>query len=222
MTDLSTITNSMNAAYANAPVSSGSENLTQTDFLRLMIAQLRSQDPSQPMDPTSFFNQISQFSMVSGMQGLQNSFAQLAGAIQSDQSLGAVGLIGRSVLVPSQKGVLGADGLAGAVDVPKDATSVKVRITDSNGKLVREIDLGAPAAGTTRFTWDGLDADGNAMPPGEYSIAATAIVGGTGQAATTFASASVLGLIPATGGGSPMLDLGPLGRVRLSQIHQIV
>jgi flagellar basal-body rod modification protein FlgD len=222
MSDLSGITSSMNQTYANNPTTSGSENLTQTDFLRLMIAQLRSQDPSQPMDPTSFFNQISQFSMVSSMQGLQSSFAQVAQSIQGSQALGAVNLIGRDVLIASDTGVLGENGMGGAVAVPAGATSVTVRITDSSGKLVRTLDLGQPEAGTFRFTWDGLGDDGSELAPGTYKIEATAMVGGTGQSASTYAAATVLGLIPGTGGASPLLDLGLLGRVSLSNVVQIV
>lgn len=220
MTDLSAITNSMNNAYANA--SGGGAQLTQGDFLRLMATQLRSQDPSQPMDPTSFFNQISQFSLVSGMQGLQSSFSLLAQAMQANQSLTAVGLIGHKAMIASGTGALGEDGMQGAVGVPAGATSVKVSITDSAGNLVRTLDLGAPASGTFRFTWDGLGDDGATLPQGNYKISAQATVDGTGQAATTYAVATVQGLTPGTAGSEPLLDLGSLGRVRLSQLFQIV
>ena len=73
--DLNSIINSQNSAYnqQQAAKTSGSD-LNQSDFLRLMATQLKSQDPSQPMDPSSFFNQLTQFSLVSGMQGLQSSF----------------------------------------------------------------------------------------------------------------------------------------------------
>ena len=69
-TDINSILNSASSAYSQqqSAKTSGSD-LTQSDFLRLMATQLRSQDPSQPMDPSSFFNQLTQFSLVSGMQG---------------------------------------------------------------------------------------------------------------------------------------------------------
>lgn len=222
MNDLGSITNQMNAAYASQPASTGSENLSQTDFLRLMIAQLRSQDPSQPMDPTSFFNQISQFSMVSGMQGLQSSFASLAQSIQGSQALGGVDLIGHDVLIESAQGVLDDDGLQGAVEAPAGTTSISVRITNADGVLVRTMEIPAPTSGSNRFSWDGMDASVNAMPPGAYAIEATATVNGERVSAPTQASARVLGLIPGSGGGQPLLDLGPLGRIALSQIIQIV
>ena len=222
MNDLNSITSQMNAAYAAQPSATGSEDLSQTDFLRLMIAQLRSQDPSQPMDATSFFNQISQFSMVSGIQGLQTSFANLAQSIQGSEALGGVNLIGHDVLVESAQGVLDDDGLQGAVEAPAGATSLSVRITNADGVLVRTIQIAAPTSGSNRFSWDGLDGNGNAMPPGAYAIEATASVNGEQVSAPTLAAARVLGLIPGSGGGQSLLDLGPLGRVALSQIIQSV
>src|SRR3954470_984614 len=86
-TDINAILNSASSAYSQqqGAKTSGSD-LTQSDFLRLMATQLRSQDPSQPMDPSSFFNQLTQFSLVSGVQGLQTSFNGLAQTLMSDAS----------------------------------------------------------------------------------------------------------------------------------------
>src|SRR5690242_3984474 len=165
--DLNSIINSQNSAYnqQQASKTSGSD-LNQSDFLRLMATQLKSQDPSQPMDPSSFFNQLTQFSLVSGMQGLQTSFNTLAQTLEGQSDIKPADLLGHRIMFQSSKAVLGpvaptspdsepANSLAGAVAVPENATSVTVQIKDASGKVVKTIDLGKPAAGTTDFTWDG-------------------------------------------------------------------
>jgi flagellar basal-body rod modification protein FlgD len=235
-TDINSILNSANSAYSQQQASktSGSD-LTLSDFLRLMATQLRSQDPSQPMDPSSFFNQLTQFSLVSGMQGLQTSFNTLASTLQSNANIKPSDLLGHRIMFQSSSAVLGpADAstgpgtgaggntLQGAVGVPANATSVTVQIKDSSGAVVKTIDLGAPAAGNTDFSWNGQGDNGATLPPGKYSISATAIVGGAPQTATTYTSASVEGVSLGANGSPPMIDVGALGQIPMSSVFEII
>jgi flagellar basal-body rod modification protein FlgD len=232
--DINSIIDSANTAYSQqaANKTSGSD-LTQSDFLRLMAAQLRSQDPSQPMDPSSFFNQLTQFSLVSGMQGLQTSFNTLAQTLQSQSGIKPSDLLGHrimfesssAVLAPSGDGPATGDGgstLQGAVAVPANATGVTVQIKDASGNVVKTMDLGSPAAGTTDFTWDGHGDDGATLPPGTYSISATATVGGAPQTCTTYTVANVEGVSLGANGSSPMIDVGVLGQISMSRVFEII
>ncbi len=235
-TDINSILNSANSAYSQqqGAKTSGSD-LTQSDFLRLMATQLRSQDPSQPMDPSSFFNQLTQFSLVSGMQGLQTSFNTLAQTLQSNANIKPSDLLGHRIMFQSSRAVLGpADGgtgpgtgtggntLQGAVAVPANATSVTVQVKDSSGAVVKTIDLGSAAAGTTDFSWNGQGDDGATLPAGTYSISATAIVGGAPQTAPTYTSANVEGVSLGANGSAPMIDVGALGQIPMSQVFEII
>ena len=76
------------------------QELGQDDFLTLMISQLQSQDPMNPMDSEAFMGQIAQFSTVEGIQQLNDSFDELAASLVSNQVLQASQLIGHSVLIP--------------------------------------------------------------------------------------------------------------------------
>ena len=235
-TDINAILNSANSAYSQqqGAKTSGSD-LTQSDFLRLMATQLRSQDPSQPMDPSSFFNQLTQFSLVSGMQGLQTSFNTLAQTLQSNANIKPSDLLGHKIMFQSSSAMLGsADGgtgpgtgtggntLQGAVAVPANATSVTVQIKDSSGAVVKTIDLGSPAAGTTDFSWNGQGDNGATLPAGKYSISATAVVGGAPQTATTYTSANVEGVSLGANGSPPMIDVGALGQIPMSSVFEII
>ena len=233
--DLNSIINSQNSAYnqQQASKTSGSD-LNQSDFLRLMATQLKSQDPSQPMDPSSFFNQLTQFSLVSGMQGLQSSFNTLAQTLEGQSDIKPADLLGHRIMFQSSKAVLGATTstgpdtepgsslLSGAVAVPENATSVTVQIKDETGKVVKTIDLGKPAAGTTDFTWDGHGDDGGTLPNGVYSMTATATVDGKPTTATTYTSANVEGVSLGANGSSPTIDVGVLGSISMSQVFEII
>ena len=82
------------------------DQLGQAEFLELMTAQLRFQDPLQPMENGDFLGQMAQFGTVSGINDLNNTFNSMSSSFQSNQALQASTLVGRRVLVPSQSGFL--------------------------------------------------------------------------------------------------------------------
>ena len=98
--------------------SSSKKELGQTDFLHLMLTQLKNQDPFKPLDSSEFLGQLAQFGTVSGLAQLQTSFDGLASSLTSDQALQASGLVGRSALVPGAEALLANGKLSGAVDLP--------------------------------------------------------------------------------------------------------
>lgn len=91
------ITNSTNAAYAaNSKV--GNSNLGQDAFLRLMIEQMKNQDPTSPTDNTQMLLQNAQFTQVSELQKLNNNITSMNGMSQ------ALGLMGKYVALGSSDG----------------------------------------------------------------------------------------------------------------------
>jgi flagellar basal-body rod modification protein FlgD len=237
--DINSIIDSANSAYTQQQAAkTAGGDLTQGDFLRLMSAQLQSQDPSQPMDPSSFFNQLTQFGMVNGMQGLQSSFNSLAATLTGQSSIRPSDLLGHKIMFQSSSAMLsptstagdaglsggagGGNSLGGAVAVPANATSVTVQIKDATGNVVKTIDLGAPAAGTTDFSWNGVADSGATLAPGKYSISATAIVGGSPQTATTYTTANVDGVSLGANGAAPTIDVGLLGQIPLSSVFEVI
>src|SRR5882672_7704799 len=160
------------------------QTLGQDDFLKLMITQFRNQDPFKPLASGEFLSQLAQFSTVAGVKDLQASFKDMSTALVSNQALQASSLLGRSVLVNRTSGLLNAGGtLSGAVDVPASASSVMLNITDQNGQLVRQLDLGAQGKGLASYDWDGKLADGSAAAPGIYNVSAQLMVNGKSQSA---------------------------------------
>ncbi len=197
------------------------KSLGQEQFLELMVAQLKNQDPMKPMQNGEFLGQLAQFGTVNGIQELQKSFAGLSASLQSNQALLASSLVGRSVLVPSAQAVL-ADGgaVSGVVDLPVASAHVAVGIYTETGQLLRRIDLGAQAAGQARFTWDGRTEAGQPLAPGRYRLRAESVDGGVTTARDTLVSTRV-DSVSLGGTQGLMLNLAGLGSVPLAQVRQI-
>lgn len=172
------------AAYAAQTVAAAAGNQKKTelgsaDFMKLMMAQLRNQDPFKPTDPAQFLGQLAQFSTVTGIQNMQNSVTELAGSLRSTQVLNGASLVGREILAPSTTATLAAGStLKGAASIPEGVVNVQVSVLDSAGQLVRRFDIIAAEQGLTEFTWDGLNATGNPAGAGEYEIEITGKSGG--------------------------------------------
>ena len=173
------------------PKRTASNELGQDQFLELMVAQLKNQDPMKPMENGEFLSQMAQFGTVSGIQDLQKSFDSFSSSLQSNQALMASSLVGRAVLVPgSNVPYNGAPAMA-AADLSQAASDVRVSVLDGSGQLVRQFALGPQPAGTVKFSWDGLSNSGAAVPSGTYQIKADAVSGGQNSALPTYVVARV-------------------------------
>jgi flagellar basal-body rod modification protein FlgD len=160
------------------PTTSNSE-LGQNAFLKLMIAQLKNQDPMKPQDPSQFMSQLAQFSQVTSTQNMEKSIKTLTDSMRSTQVLNGTSLVGHVVLAPAATDTIESGGtVTGALDVPKATTAVKVVVKDAAGTEVRMFDLASPVEGLNDFTWDGKTNTGAAAPAGQYTFAAVAAVAG--------------------------------------------
>ena len=215
----STTLKSLGLAGAQQATGGTPGKLGQEDFLRLMTTQLNNQNPLKPQDNTEFLTQMAQFGTVAGIQDLQASFSQFAGSIQQDQATAAAGLVGRSTLVASDQGVLPTGGvMQGELNLSTDASSVRVKISDASGRLVKVLDLGPQAAGDVAFDWNGeLDGGAGTAPGGVYKIGAEAVSGGKTVAIEPRVAVPVESVT--LGGGQGMeVELSGLGRYKLGDV----
>ena len=150
-----------------------SDALTQEDFFSLLTQQLSFQDPSNPADNDQMIAQMTSFTMAQGISDLNSNFDTLATSMTSNSALQASTLVGKQALLESNTLDLNESGDAkGSIVAENPVDSLKLRITDASGQLVRTIDIGSQPAGAVRFTWDGKDETGERLPEGEYTLAA--------------------------------------------------
>ena len=152
-----------------------SNSLDKDAFLKLLVAQLQSQDPTQSQDPNQMVQQMTSYSALEQQQNtnklLEGLQAQNQGIFQSQSS----NMIGHKVRVPGSTLQLADAGVKLGVDLTKEAASLQVLIKDGQGHVVRTIDQGAQTAGAHTIEWDGKSADGTALPPGNYTAEVTAL-----------------------------------------------
>jgi len=210
----------------NQPTENGSkenDELGQAEFLALMTAQLQYQDPLKPMENGDFLGQMAQFGTVSGINDLNATFNNLSASFQSNQALQASTLVGRRVLVPSQTGILN-DGasLMGSVELAQPASKLVITIKNSAGQLVNRQELGLQQAGLVDFEWNGLDADGNSLPGGEYQIGAEVYRGTEVSSGSMFTVVDVESVTLGVGGQDLTLSVSGLGDIDMNQVRKIM
>jgi flagellar basal-body rod modification protein FlgD len=195
--------------------------LALEDFLELMVTELTHQDPFKPMENSELATQISQFATVSGIDELNQSFSDLSGSLLSDQALQAANLVGRDVLVPSDVGYYTTGStLDGVVDLEQSASDVTLRIYNTSGSLVRELNLGTQASGQVAFSWDGIMDDGEYASTGQYYVTAQATMDGETVVPYTLLEAKVSSV--SVGAGQDLaLNLEGLGTVSFNDVAEI-
>ncbi|GAB5387751.1 MAG: flagellar hook assembly protein FlgD [Alphaproteobacteria bacterium] len=145
-------------------------NQSYDDFLTLLTTQLQYQDPLEPTDTSEFTNQLVQFSQVEQQINMNQKLDNLLGATTDALSRSALGYIGLDVeYIGSNFSYDGAGEQTLSYDLGSAATDVEIRITDSTGATVRQLD-GPVSSGTNTITWDGRSSGGRDLPAGTYNI----------------------------------------------------
>ncbi len=195
--------------------------LDQTDFLKLMTAQLNNQDPFSPVDNTQMVAQMAQFSSVAGISEMNASMKAIATKLGSTSATDAMSFVGKTVLTEGDTAYeRQSGGITGAVELDKSATDVLVTIADANGSVVKTLQLGAQPAGSATYDWNGKDDAGNAIEGGPYKVTVDAANGGSTVTARGLVWAPVQSVsVPA--GGEPTLNITGLGTVSTSAIRSI-
>jgi len=209
----------LDKASQAASASDGAAN-TQDRFLKLLVTQMKNQDPLNPMDNAQVTSQMAQLSTVSGIDKVNSTLKALTDSMSAGQALSATGMIGRGALVPgSTMELKNGKGVAG-LDLSQGAESVKVSIKNGANALVRTMQLGAQKAGVVPVAWDGLDDAGKELPSGSYKISAESVDGGKATPISTLSFGMVAGVAPGSGGAK--LDVGKLGMFNMSDIKQVL
>ena len=179
--DQSTSKTGLGLAQSGANGSSTAQGL-QDQFLKLLVTQLKNQDPLNPMQNAELTSQLAQISTVEGINNLKNTMLAISGQIDVSQSMNAVAMIGKGVLIPGSTVKVGVDAehpservvTPYGIDLQGDATKVQVRISDANGAVVRTMELGQKEAGVYTLDWDGKNDGGVAMEAGAYTVSISA------------------------------------------------
>lgn len=221
MTTSAVQTNNLDAAYVDQTKTKAATTTdTSTNFLNMLITQLKNQDPLNPMDNAQVTSQLAQINTVTGIQQLNTTMKGLVDTFTSGQTMQAAGMIGKTVLsagkeIPLTKGI----AVAG-VQLDSGADSVDISIMDSTGSVVAKETLTNKDAGSFTFAWDGTKSDKTTAADGKYTFSVAATQGGNKVTATALQAGTVSAVV--LGKSGFQLDLGTGSNINFSDIKQIL
>ncbi|MFO0698044.1 MAG: flagellar hook assembly protein FlgD [Nitrospira sp.] len=159
----------------SSPEKTGPRQLGQDDFLRLLVTQLKNQDPLKPTENTEFISQLAQFSQLEQSSKQAKLLQQSLDAQTASLQFTLLPMIGRTVTIGQPLVQLGAGPATFSYSLEKNAAKVLVSIQDAEGQVVRSLEHHERLAGPHMVDWDGKNQNGTLMPPGlyRYLISAT-------------------------------------------------
>lgn len=161
----------------------GKSVLGKDDFLKLLVQQLRYQDPMNPMKGAEFASQLAEFSSVEQLHNISNALVESINAnfilTQAINNGLAAGFVGKDVRASGNTFNLSNDGnqqsrVRLGYSLASAASTVEIKIKNEQGEVVRTIRGAGSAKGDNTFEWDGRDDNGVMLPEGKYSFAVEA------------------------------------------------
>jgi len=191
----------------------------QEDFYALLTTQLSMQDPMNPTSNEDMIAQMTQFTMADGITALGDKMDQLTASMTSNQALEASSLVGRNVLLNSPAAYNDGNGIEGQIPIPTSTQNVLVEVKASNGQSVI-LPYGNQSSGMMDFSWDGKDASGNQMPPGQYQISVTGLPAGATEAESlsVLSYGNVSSVTLGQNGTGLELNIQGMGSIKLADI----
>jgi len=184
MTTVTSTTSSTSATTGSSSSASGTSAADGADrFLKLLVAQMKNQDPLNPMDNAQVTSQMAQINTVNGIEKLNNSLGTMSANMLQSQILQGASLVGHSVLTTGNSLKVDSSGSAqAAFELSSAATSVQVNVLDSGGSVIDTMDLGAQDSGLHGFSWT---PDSNMSTTG-VTFSVTAKYGNTKLSTTSY------------------------------------
>ena len=146
----------------------GDSELTQEDFLHLLVTQLQNQDPLSPMESNDFTMQTTAFSQLGEIAAMNESIGKLSDALIQQSSNNSSLLQGSSFLgkeIEYSTNTITFDGSPVTNfnfylgDTP-DMSRSEIRIYNEKGELVSTHKPEEMVSGQNTIAWDGVGADG--------------------------------------------------------------
>ena len=145
--------------------------LGKDDFMKLLLVELQYQDPTEPMDTEKILQQTSELASLEASDNTKKALEELSKSMASSQQFSVLSAIGKTASLGSDT-IQHTKGEESTFELyfPTDVKSGTVSISDSEGNLIKTIDLAQNAKGVYSFEWDGTDNSGNSVDDGIYEI----------------------------------------------------
>lgn len=171
-----------NSASDNYGNGNSAADLTDS-FMKLLVAQMQNQDPTNPMDNNQLTAQLAQFNTAAGVEKLNSTVTGVQAMMAQLGSMSASSWVGRSVLIEGDPKVTFNSGIGiqqdGADTAEKfsfllggDADTVTVTLTDAEGNAYTS-ELKNVKSGVKTYSLDDLQnfqPEPGPAPDTEYTL----------------------------------------------------
>jgi len=203
-----------------APGATASIEETEDRFLKLLVAQMRNQDPLSPLDNAQVTTQLAQINTVQGIDRLNASVLRMLEGTQAGSTSELAAMVGRRVLVEGDALELPDEGVArGGFELADPASSLRLEVLDRNGVVVDTRRMQNLPAGLQIFEWDGA-VGGARRAAGAYTLRLTANDGERPVTATPLAAVPVQAVL--RGADGDRLQLGTFGTRTLTEVRGVL
>lgn len=154
----------------------GSKDLDKDAFMKLMLTQMKHQDPTNPMQAHEMASQLAAFTSVEQLQNLNSTMDGIKKAQAPMQQFEALNLIGKSVTGDRAQitRVKGDSEHSFQYKLIKDAEDITLKVHNNHGEVVRTFSLKQLKEGANSIFWNGQDETGIEQPPGDYTLSVEA------------------------------------------------
>lgn len=148
----------------------GSSVVKQEDFFKLLIAQLKNQDPMNPVENQQFVAELAQFSALEQQSNQTKILEQMLNQQQGDAATQALSLIGKEVSTENTSVQYQTGDQIRYLFHTDGSDNVMVQVTSASGKVVATDTVSVSGAGQHEYLFEGKDNDGQLLSPGEYTV----------------------------------------------------
>lgn len=150
----------------------GSDKMDKDAFMKLMLAQMRNQDPTNPLKSHEMAAQLAQFSQLEQLHNVNSTLEQMKNAQKPTETYQSLNFIGKSVSGDSarlhrSKGDTNHDF---TFTLPDDATEVTVKVRNETGDIVRSVKLQNLKKGENVWNWNGKTDSDMVASVGDYQF----------------------------------------------------
>ncbi len=169
------VTNNTTAtSLSNAPAGTNPKSvLGKDDFLKLLLVQLKYQDPTEPMDSDKILSQTSQLAALEASTNTNKALEDLTASLGNSLQFSTISAIGK-IADTGSNAIVVEEGKTTEYQLyfATDVSSGTISIMDVNGNTIDTMALNGSDKGVHNFTWDGK-VNGEPVEEGLYYVSAS-------------------------------------------------
>lgn len=155
----------------------GNDKLDKDAFMKIMLVQMKNQDPTNPLKSHEMAAQLAQFTQLEQLQNINTNLDEMKAQARPAESFQSLNLLGKVVAGDSSRiyRVKGDKDHNISYTLPASAKTVKISITNEAGDVVKEATLANVRQGGNAWTWNGRDNKDVVLPAGNYRASIEAL-----------------------------------------------